>query len=326
MGANQYLKLYAILLTGILLVSLFLKLDTVSAQSNPKTITVDQNGSGDYTTISTAVQAADMGDTVLVYNGIYEETAILVDKTIMLSGENPSSTIIQGDGTETLLIIQTDNMIVSGFTFSQGGDWQDASISLSSNNCYISNNIFINSSGAGISVHNSSNTTIKKNIMEGNQVSIICYDSTNIHISNNQIHDSLTGIYLYNSENILIEHNMISTCIKAVYIEESNDNTILRNHLFKNEQGMYVSYAADNMITENNFILNREDTKFATWLSPIGLQLSNWDANYYDDSTGIFPKCIPGILFIRTYAPLGIFLPWICIDWHPAQAPYAINT
>lgn len=324
MGGNPTKKNLTFILCGLLILSLSISSTSCSAKTISKTIIVDQDGSGDYTTITDAIAGANNGDSIIVHCGIYEETNIIIDKTIELLGENSSSTIIQGDETKTILIIQANEVIVNGFTITKGGDWGGENIALNSNNVTISNNIIEMGNGTGIRILNSSGSTIKKNTFNSNQEGIMCYNCINLHILNNQISDSLAGIYLYNSKNVIVEKNTVSACSKGIYLEESDENTIQRNHLFSNEQGTFVSYSSNNILTENNYISNVEQAKFTTWLSPTGLQLSSWNSNYWDNSLRILPKCIPGILFIRTFNPIGIFLPWVAIDWHPAQKQYSV--
>jgi parallel beta-helix repeat protein len=57
------------------------------------TIVVAQDGNGDYTTITEAVEAAVDGDKVLVKPGTYTE-AVVIDKDITLSGDGPRAEII----------------------------------------------------------------------------------------------------------------------------------------------------------------------------------------------------------------------------------------
>mgnify|MGYP001096186171 CR=1 FL=1 len=324
MGGNPTKNL-TFILCGLLILSLSISSTSFSAQTISKTIIVDQEGTGDYTTITDAIAGSNNGDTIIVHQGVYEENNIVIDKTIELLGENSSSTIIQGDETKTILIIQANEVIVNGFTITKGGDWGGENIALNSNNVTISGNIIEMGNGTGIRILNSSGSAIKKNTFNSNQEGIMCYNCINLHILNNQIFDSLAGIYLYNSHNVVIEKNTVKSCSKGIYLEESNENTIQRNHLFSNEQGTFLSYSSNNILTENNYISNVEQAKFTTWLSPTGLQLSSWDSNYWDNSLAILPKCIPGILFIRTYNPIGIFLPWVAIDWNPALERYEIN-
>ncbi|MFO8077219.1 MAG: NosD domain-containing protein [Thermoplasmatota archaeon] len=325
MGGNHNKKNAVLFLCGILLLSLLASSLSISADQHAKTIIVDGDGSGDYLTITAAVQAAQQGDTILVREGVYEETEILIDKTITLTGETISSTIIQGDETKTILTIQADNVITSTLTVSNGGDWGGENIAVFADNVLISETNIQNGNGTGISIHNATGSIIENNVFTANQEGIMCYNCRENTISQNQISDSLVGIYLYDSMDMLVEKNSVSNCNKGIYLEESTDNLIQRNNLSRNDQGAYVSYSANNLFTENNFISNVEHAKFTTWVSPTGLQISKWDANYYDNAIAFLPKWMPGILFIRTYNPIGIFLPWGSIDWHPANEPYMIQ-
>ena len=60
-----------------------------------KTLYVGGSGAGNYTTIQSAIDDANSGDTVFVYSGIYFEN-VIVNKTISLTGEDRNSTIIDG--------------------------------------------------------------------------------------------------------------------------------------------------------------------------------------------------------------------------------------
>ena len=61
------------------------------------TLTVDDSGGADYTTIQGAVNNAGTGDTILVYNGMYYEN-VDVNKqlTIRSASGNPMDTIVCG--------------------------------------------------------------------------------------------------------------------------------------------------------------------------------------------------------------------------------------
>ena len=76
----------------------------------------------DYPTIQLGIDNANPGDIIFVRSGIYNEHDILIDKKIILTGENSNSTIIQGDGSRTILVIYSDEVIVSNFTIADGGN------------------------------------------------------------------------------------------------------------------------------------------------------------------------------------------------------------
>ena len=75
---------------------------------NGKTLYVGGDGPNNYTAIQDAIDAAEDGDTIYVYSGIYYEN-ITVDKTITLQGEDKISTIIDGGETGDVINIIADN-------------------------------------------------------------------------------------------------------------------------------------------------------------------------------------------------------------------------
>jgi len=118
MGGNKKEISKAVVLSTLLLLSFMLGSIPSLAQSSSNTIIVDIDGSGDYTSITAAVAAANNGDTILVHNGVYQETDIEIEKSISLIGEGKSSTIILGDGSRSILALFADNIQLSQFTIS----------------------------------------------------------------------------------------------------------------------------------------------------------------------------------------------------------------
>ena len=151
-----------ILLILILVSMLTLTFNIQPVKSEPKTWTVDDDGPADFHTIQEAVDAANSGDVILVasgtYYGIYrilEEgpgwirsvgpNVIYINKTLLLLGEDPDTTILLGGMT----IHSADDTYISGFTINAScwwgkGDFRTDSFTLdirSSNNVIIRNNL-----------------------------------------------------------------------------------------------------------------------------------------------------------------------------------------
>jgi len=360
-----------IVIIGVLCSILLSFLPLISASDTNSTIYVDDDGEADVRTIQEALDIAKHGDTIFVYSGMYEECNLIINTSITVQGENPTTTSIQGDGSHSILRIYANQVNISGFTLTNGGDMMDACISILANDCLLTQNIIDNCNNMGISLHNSSSNIIQNNIISNCSSAAIRFFQNNtknfisnnsiknnlgpgvycershentivnntfkmniegiqIHnsdrnmISQNTVDESLIGIYLFQSSHQLIQKNKIFNCSDGIYIEESNENVIHLNHIRQNQQGIIISYASDNLIQQNNLIKNTEQAKFTTWLSPDGLPLSRWDENYWDDAVLFFPKIIPGILFIPTNEGIGVFIPWVLIDWHPASNLYEI--
>ena len=63
-----------------------------SQESSAATITVDDDGNGDYTVIQEAIDSASTGDLIRVYEGSYTEELIL-NKTVTIQGNGTINTI-----------------------------------------------------------------------------------------------------------------------------------------------------------------------------------------------------------------------------------------
>jgi hypothetical protein len=94
-GARGLAAAVAVVLVGALLVVAFglpgPSTDPAAPAADTHIVAVD--GSGDYATIADAVEAAEVGDTILVKPGIYVES-LVITKDIMISGDGERETIV----------------------------------------------------------------------------------------------------------------------------------------------------------------------------------------------------------------------------------------
>lgn len=102
---------------------------TLISSTNADTITVKQDGTGDYTVIQNAINASINGDTVLVYPGTYYENidfaghSITLSSLVLTTGElnYKYSTIIDGDSTGSCVRTSTNEISsLIGFTLQHG--------------------------------------------------------------------------------------------------------------------------------------------------------------------------------------------------------------
>ena len=135
------------------------------------TITVDNEGDGDYTSIQDAIDISEPGDTILVYSGIYVEN-IVIDKQLNItgideelgSGDDIGKPVIDGNNNESVVKIISNECNISGFNITNSGNvaWSDAGILIQTNSNIIKNNILFNNQ-EGIFLKKCSNNCIQNN-------------------------------------------------------------------------------------------------------------------------------------------------------------------
>lgn len=238
-----------------------------------KTLYVASDGSQEYTSIQDAIDASSTGDTVFVYNGIYYEHVIL-NKAIILLGEDPASTIIDGNDSGNVVNITTNSARLANFTIQQSGDrFFDAGVYITAESVVVSNNQIINNY-EGISAHGLAYGTILSNVIANNS------------------HD---GIYLsyWSEHNEISCNNVLANGWNGLEIWAGSDNNIItRNEFTENGVcGVAVSSGEGNRFSSNNFIGNQENANESDY-STSGQGANFWDngistGNYWDDYTGV---------------------------------------
>ncbi|MEF8848146.1 MAG: NosD domain-containing protein [Candidatus Thermoplasmatota archaeon] len=279
--------------TVVLVISFFLLnfftglnfVKNVSADTGASTLYVGGNNPSNYTTIQDAVEAANKGDTVYVYNGTYYEN-IKIIKSINLVGEDKNNTIIDGKRAHSVIYITADGVSITGFTIQNG-----------SRDNYLR---------AGIEIYSVDNK-IKGNIITDNLVGIHPLFAGAINKGGN---NTFIG-------NIVTKNDMDAFCIHSSY------NIIRHNHIKNNAGGIFLQInAVGNIIEQNNFVNNGHQAGFYKarlthwdnnyWDNWIGLE--NFFLKWCPK---MIPKCIPFMNEFRR-------IPWPSFDFHPASKPFNI--
>ena len=270
------------------------------------TLYVGGSGPGNYTTIQEAINNANDGDTVFVFDDsspYYEN--IVINKSINLIGENKNTTVIDGGGSGDVVCISSDFIELSEFTIRNSGDNnRDAGVYINSSYNYISNNI-ISDNKLGIWVDMKDN--------HGNNDNII---------TQNTILKNGKGIYLALSENTTISKNIIISNDYGIHTTQGflfngcSNTIIIKNSIINNTLGIDLGFQSSASINFNNFINNERSATFFLGAP----EKIDWDNNFWD-RLRILPKPILGVqgFFILRF-------PWLDFDWHPSQEPYDIST
>ncbi len=288
------------------------------------TFYVGGNGLGNYTNIQDAIDDAGDGDVIYVYNGTYAEN-IDISKSIHLVGEHKNATIIDGNGNGTVVDIDGDGVVMRNFTVTGGnGDIWAAGVCITSIHVTLKDNIILDNKCNGISLFLASRCRISYNAITGNMYGgiHITNGSQSNNISYNNIQSGMEGIYVSESDHQAISYNNVTGCAKGIYLTECSGNTVIGNRLTENEEGLFCYYAAGSTISCNDFISNVKNARFAKFFHIGFLAPNKWNSNYWDDWICIGVKAIFGIVYVPTFKLIGIFIPWVEIDWHPASEPY----
>ena len=253
---------------------------------------VGGSGPGNYTRIQDAIDNSNVGDTVLVYSGLYIEN-VVVDKSIYLFGEDKNTTIINGNGSGVVVNILADYIKISGFTITNGGPLAqdfDAGIKIGSNyntitDCNISSNKYY-----GLYLYkepSATNNTIKANTFFNNSYGIFgYYAKTNKICLNTFTGNKDYGLFLIGlSDGNLVSDNKFVENNYAMRIKGSKLNIVIKNLFMKNEYGIYFCCGANNNIVYHNIFIKNTNWHANDVASNI------WDngsvGNYWDDYAGV---------------------------------------
>lgn len=235
---------------------------TVSAEENLITIHyVDINGNENFSVIQDAIDYATTGDIIIVKSGLYFEN-IVIDKTIILRGDNNKNTIIDGRGAGNVIKINAKNIEINNFSIQNSGIYfPNSGINCTSDNNTISNNI-INNCFYGITLYRSCNNNFEFNIIKENKNCGIYMKNSSINsfINNTIFNHTYNGIGIYsNSNNNSIKNNILyNNGYCAINIKISSQNLITNNNISNNNIGIHYP-KNKNTIIENIFYNNRID-------------------------------------------------------------------
>ena len=230
--------------------------------------------------IQEAITRAQVGDTIRVYPGIYEETVYVDKDNITLQGVIENGEWPTLEGNKQL----NDAILYSGNGFSV--EWfkithykGNAIMGQAGNNFSIRNNWIIDTGVYGIFPEFGENGLIENNILSGiEDAAIYVGMCDHIDVRNNRVFDNVAGIEIENSRHALVEGNIAHNNTGGILvfitpglpIKTSYDAIIRRNTIINNNTpnfaipGSLVSnipagtgvlvLAGDDVVIEDNII------------------------------------------------------------------------
>ena len=230
------------------------------------------------TSIKSAISLAREKDTILVLPGIYKEGNIIINKSIVLLGQQ--FPVLDGENKFEILTVSGKNIIIKGFHFLNSG--------ISALNDF-----------ASIKIVDASNITIENNRVVNAYFGIHFSNSTFIAIRNNKITGSPTteqntgnGIHLWKCTNALVENNFVSGHRDGIYFEFVTESAIKNNLSEKNiRYGLHFMFSNDDGYFSNTFRNNGAGVA-VMYSKNVTMKENHFELNWGPASYGILLKDI----------------------------------
>jgi len=210
-----------------ILFTLILALQVLAGSAAAATIYVDDDGSGNYTTIQAALNDAVDGDTIIVSPGTYDK-ALNVDVSVTIKGSS---------GYPSVGKIEVNRQSqISGLTITGGVHFDQAGMS-----CIIKNNKF-DECGVSIGINYAyGNQTIMNNLFTDSPVGVSTYDSVNNKITGNTFQNCHAGIALtYGAGGHVVTGNTFQDCDAGIRL--TDDSATIYNNYFSNDVNLELEY------------------------------------------------------------------------------------
>lgn len=206
--------------------------------SSAKTIVVGPTES--IRTVRQALAAAADYDTIWVRRGLYRERNLLVDKPLVIRGEN--FPIIDGQMKGELFTVRASNVTIQGFELRNVGmtstiDWAAVKVLEARQVRVIGNRI--RNAYFGIYFSASDHCLVRQNDIKGNP------------------HEEQTtgnGVHAWKCDSIRVENNRISGHRDGIYFEFVTHSTVQRNISYGNiRYGLHFMFSHENSYFYNTF-------------------------------------------------------------------------
>ncbi len=193
-----------------------------------------------FSEITKAVRAAKAYDTVLVKKGTYREVNILIDKPLVLLGENYP--VIDGELRGEIITITSDDVTVDGlFIINVGTSYtiDYAAVRVIKSKNFLIQNLVLEKLFFGIYLEKSNNGRIYHNNIIGDA---------------EEEYNSGNGIQLWYCKNVVIEQNIVTNVRDGIYLEFADDCTIKNNISSNNVRyGLHFMFSNNDIYSNNTF-------------------------------------------------------------------------
>jgi nitrous oxidase accessory protein len=213
---------------------------------------------GPYTSIQSALSAADDGDTIEVRGGTYLGP-LVVDKSVRIEGVDWP--VIDGGGQGTVVTLAAPEIVFRGFEVRGSGtepDRDHAGITLTAPRVVVENNrlrdvlfgIFVAQADEAIVRGNDVTSKTEYEIGRKGDGIRLWYSQGAI-VETNHIH-AARDVVIWYSQNVIVRDNLIEQGRYGIHLMYCDGAVVERNRVLNNSVGIYTMYSKDTIIRAND--------------------------------------------------------------------------
>ncbi|MFZ4797175.1 MAG: nitrous oxide reductase family maturation protein NosD [Bacteroidia bacterium] len=244
--------------------------------ANGKTLTVGQNKQ--YKTIHQAIKASVAFDTIEIYEGLYKEGNIIIDKSLYIKGINKP--VLDGEKKYEILSVKSNYTTIDGLVVQHSGyatlDDPGGIKVYDAHHVNIINNT-LSDNFFGIYIQYGQHCIVKNNKIEAFGIEeqqigngIHCWKSDSLQITGNKITGHRDGIYFEFVKGSIIWRNISYKNIRyGLHFMFSNDDAYIGNIFKNNGAGVSVMFTKNVKMFNNYFIDNWGDAAYGLLLKEI---------------------------------------------------------
>jgi len=257
--------------------------------------------------ITKALEIANSGDTVLVFEGVYKEKNIVIRKPVVLIGSG--TPVLDGENEYEIISVHANNVVVRGFEIKNSGTSGILDIAglkiYNARYVTVSGNKFTNcffgiyaQQCADCLIENNELTAAKGEKQQSGN-GIHCWKCDSMQIIANTIAGHRDGIYFEFVTNSIIWRNTSTHNLRyGLHFMFSNQDTYAMNIFENNGAGVSVMFSHDVHMYHNYFTHNWGDGAYGILLKEISD--SYVEGNYFTgNTTGIYMEGASRIHMIK---------------------------
>ncbi len=231
-----------------------------------------------YTSIQSAIQKAESGDTIQLHNQVYSEFDVLIEKPITIIGTKES--LIDADRKGYGLIVKADSVNIHQVAITNVGQSYTkdyAAIYLSRCKHFLIEKTTLSEVFFGILVEKSHHGIIRRNEISSHAVEeaasgngVHMWHSSDIRVDDNVLHNLRDGIYFEFVTESSVSNNFSYDNLRyGLHFMFSNNNEYHYNKFSSNGAGVAVMFSKFIHMTHNTFLENWGSASYGLLLKEI---------------------------------------------------------